>query len=140
MTGAEYMTSIQQTVREIRLLNEQIERYNHLATEVRSSVFPTDRVQTSRRHDRMVDAVLDIVKAKEALKQRIATLQAYEKEVGQLLLQLREESERILVYRYFEDMSFEGIAVELGYSKGRIYDLHKIALDQLTDLLNRSGK
>lgn len=140
MTGKEYMTLIQNNIREIRLLQEQIERYTILATEVRSAIFPADRVQTSRSDDRMINNIAKIAQAKETLKQRIATLQAYEEEARQFLLQLSEDYERLLVYKYFEGQSIANIAINLNYNESYIYELHKKALAELTDVLNRSGK
>lgn len=140
MTGKEYMSEIRQTVREIRFLNEQIERYTIIATEVRSAIFPADRVQTSRSGDRMIMNISKITQAKEALKERIAKLQAYEEEARQFLLQLKKDHERLLVYKYFDDLSVANIAINLNYNESYVYELHKKALDELTAVLKRSGK
>lgn len=134
------MTSIQKTIREIQMLNEQIVRYTTMATEVRSAIYPTDRVQSSRSGDRMINNVALIVQAKEALKQKIAILQAYEEEARQFLLQLKPDYERLLVYKYFEGLNVANIAINLNYNESYVYELHKKALDELTIILKRSGK
>lgn len=140
MTGQEYMQMIQKNRREIRMLLEQIERDSTIATGVRSATFTSSRVQSSRLDDRLTDITSRILTSTEHLKQRIKTFQDAENEARQLLVQLKDERERVLTYRYFDGMNMTQIADKLNYSYGHVYEVHNKALDDLTELLNRSGK
>lgn len=140
MTGQEYMQMIQKNRREIRMLLEQIERDSTIATGVRSATFTSSRVQSSRLDDRLTDITSRILTSTEHLKQRIKTFQDAENEARQLLVQLKDERERVLTYRYFDGMNMTQIADKLNYSCGHVYEVHNKALDDLTELLNRSGK
>jgi len=137
MTGEQYMNNIGKVRREIRLLMEQIERDTILASGVKAIRYDLDKVQTSPS-DRMPDIVATITITTDKLYKRIEELQQLEESARSLLLQLRAEHERVLVMRYFDEMSWENIAEKIGYNDKYIFELKDRALNELTQILQSS--
>lgn len=138
MTGREYMETIQRVRREVRLLREQIERDSVLAQGVTAIRYDRDRVQTSPIADRMGDIVAHIVETTETLYNRIALLQGLEEDARRLLINLEEDNERVLVYRYMDDMNWVSIAERMGYSEKHIFKIWDKALIELDNLINNT--
>jgi len=135
MTGKEYMERIRNVRREIRLLEEQILRDTVYASNVKAIRYDVDRVQTSPDGDRMADIISGIVGAEEKLHDKIRDLMKQEDEARQLLIQLREEQERVLVLHYFNGLKWDDVAEQTGYSLSRVYEIKNDGLNELTQLL-----
>lgn len=135
MTGREYMETIRKVRRDIRLLMEQIERDNVIASGVQAIRYDVDHVQTSPIGDRMSDIVANIVENTETLLNRIQTLQALEHDARHLLLNLKEEHERALVLHYIDDMPWSQVADKMGYGEKYIFVIRDNAFRELDDLL-----
>ena len=135
MTGKEYMERIRNVRREIRLLEEQILRDTVYASNVKAIRYDVDRVQTSPDGDRMADIISGIVGAEEKLHDKIRDLMKQEDEARQLLIQLREEQERVIVLHYFNDLKWDDVAEQTGYSLSRVYEIKNDGLNELTQLL-----
>lgn len=135
MTGKEYMEQIRQVRREIRLLEEQILRDTIYASNVKAIRYDVDRVQTSPDGDRMAEIISGIVGAEDKLYKKIMHLMRKEEEARAYLLQLREEQERVLVMHYFDDLKWDDVAEQTGYSLSRVYEIKNQALNELTDIL-----
>lgn len=135
MTGKEYMEQIRQVRREIRLLEEQILRDTIYASNVKAIRYDVDRVQTSPEGDRMAEIISGIVGAEDKLYKKIMHLMRKEEEARAYLLQLREEQERVLVMHYFDDLKWDDVAEQSGYSLSRVYEIKNQALNELTDIL-----
>lgn len=138
MTGRDYMETISRVKREIRLLMEQIERDSTLAQGVTAIRYDIDRVQTSPVSDRMGDIVARITEATALLYDRIALLQGLEEDARRLLVNLKQEHERVLVYRYIDDMGWAQVAERMGYNEKYIYSVGEAALKELDMLINNS--
>lgn len=135
MTGKEYMEQIRQVRREIRLLEEQILRDTIYASNVKAIRYDVDRVQTSPEGDRMAEIISGIVGAEDKLYKKIMHLMRKEEEARAYLLQLREEQERVLVMHYFDDLKWDDVAEQSGYSLSRVYEIKNQALNELTDII-----
>lgn len=135
MTGKEYMEQIRNVRREIRLLEEQILRDTVYASNVKAIRYDVDRVQTSPDGDRMADIISGIVGAEDKLYKKVKDLMKKEDEARDYLLQLQEEQERVLVIHYFNDLKWEDVAEQTGYSLSRVYEIKNEALNKLTELL-----
>ena len=135
MTGKEYMERIRNVRREIRLLQEQILRDTVYASNVKAIRYDVDRVQTSPDGDRMADIISGIVGAEDKLYKKVKDLMKKEDEARNYLLQLREEQERVLVLHYFNDLKWDDVAEQTGYSLSRVYEIKNDGLNELTQLL-----
>lgn len=135
MTGKEYMEQIRNVRREIRLLQEQILRDTVYASNVKAIRYDVDRVQTSPDGDRMADIISGIVGAEDKLYKKVTDLMKREDEARNYLLQLREEQERVLVLHYFNDLKWDDVAEQTGYSLSRVYEIKNDGLNELTQLL-----
>lgn len=135
MTGKEYMEQIRNVRREIRLLQEQILRDTVYASNVKAIRYDADRVQTSPDGDRMADIISGIVGAEDKLYKKVTDLMKREDEARNYLLQLREEQERVLVLHYFNDLKWDDVAEQTGYSLSRVYEIKNDGLNELTQLL-----
>lgn len=136
MTGRDYMETIRRVKREIRLLMEQIERDSVIAQGVTAIRYDVDRVQTSPVSDRMGDIVARITETTELLYDRISLLQGLEEDARRLLVNLKPEHERVLVYRYIDDMGWAQVSEKIGYNEKYIFTLRDSALNELDMLIN----
>lgn len=135
MTGKEYMERIRNVRREIRLLQEQILRDTVYASNVKAIRYDVDRVQTSPEGDRMADIISGIVGNEDKLYKKVKDLMKQEDDSRKYLLQLREEQERVLVLHYFNDLKWDDVAEQTGYSLSRVYEIKNEGLNKLTDVL-----
>ena len=135
MTGKEYMEQIRNVRREIRLLEEQILRDTVYASNVKAIRYDVDRVQTSPEGDRMADIISGIVGAEEKLYKKIEYLMKQEDEARMYLLRLQEEQERVIVLHYFNDLKWDDVAEQTGYSLSRVYEIKNEGLNKLSELL-----
>ena len=138
MTGRDYMETIRRVKREIRLLMEQIERDSTLAQGVTAIRYDIDRVQTSPVSDRMGDIVARITETTTLLYDRIALLQGLEEDSRRLLVNLTTEHERVLVYRYIDELSWISVAERMGYSEKHVFAVRDKALEELDELINNT--
>jgi len=132
------METIRRVKREIRLLMEQIERDSVIAQGVTAIRYDVDRVQTSPVSDRMGDIVARIAETTELLYDRISLLQGLEEDARRLLVNLKPEHERVLVYRYIDDMGWAQVSEKIGYNEKYIFTLRDSALNELDMLINNT--
>lgn len=132
------METIRRVKREIRLLMEQIERDSTLAQGVTAIRYDIDRVQTSPVSDRMGDIVARITETTTLLYDRIALLQGLEEDARRLLVNLTTEHERVLVYRYIDELSWISVAERMGYSEKHVFTVRDKALEELDELINNT--
>lgn len=129
------MERIRNVRREIRLLQEQILRDTVYASNVKAIRYDVDRVQTSPEGDRMADIISGIVGNEDKLYKKVKDLMKQEDDARKYLLQLREEQERVLVLHYFNDLKWDDVAEQTGYSLSRVYEIKNEGLNKLTDVL-----
>ena len=83
----------------------------------------------------MADIISGIVGAEDKLYKKVTDLMKREDEARNYLLQLREEQERVLVLHYFNDLKWDDVAEQTGYSLSRVYEIKNDGLNELTQLL-----
>ena len=135
MTGREYMETIQKVRRRIRLYTEQIARDYVIASDVTAIRYDKDKVQTSPIGDRMVEIVARIDETADKLRAEIERLQELESDAIHLLINLKEEHERVLTLHYIEDKGLMEVAEIMGYSERYIFELRSKALTELDSLI-----
>lgn len=131
MNAVEYMQTISQIRRRIRMLQERIVRDETLAAGVSAIRYDKEKVQTSASDDKMIDIIQRITDATEELKNEIHSLQIKEEEAIGYLVQLKEEHERVLSYHYLDGIEWSEVAKKMKYSPGYIYEVKDNALNEL---------
>ena len=117
------------------MYTEQIARDYVIASEVTAIRYDKDKVQTSPIGDRMVEIVARIDETADKLKAEIERLQELESDAIHLLINLKEEHERVLTLHYIEDKGLMEVAEIMGYSERYIFELRSKALTELDSLI-----
>lgn len=138
MNAKEYMHNIRSTRRKIRAIQDQIERDRNLAGGMTAIRYDKDRVQTSPVGDRMADIVAKIIETTDKLEQEIQSFQLMEEDAISILLNLRDEHERVLTYHYLDDLEMSKVAMIMGYNERYIYDIKDRALEELEKELKKT--
>lgn len=137
MNAYEYMKNIQKTRRRIRSLREQIERDTVLASGVSGIRYDKEKIQTSVVGDRMAEIVAKILETTKKLEIKIQEFQIMEEDAIGVLLNLKDEHERVLTYHYLDDIEMSKVAMLMNYNERYIYDLRDKALEELQKELDK---
>lgn len=140
MNGKEYMQRIKNLRLKIFIIEQKIVSNITEAEGVSAIRYDKDKVQVSPDGDRMTDIVAKIIELNEELYDQIDKLQKRLDEAQIFLEQLREEHTKVLVYYYFNNLSWEHIADKMGYNEKYIYELRDRALNELTEVLTKSER
>ena len=136
MTSKEYLSQARFLDASIRTKVEQIESLNDLATSCTAVISDMPR-NPNRGGSRMADAVLQIIDLQEEIKRDMMALVQLKREIMDVIKSVSSlEYQTILEKRYLCFISWERIAVELGYSIQHTYRLHDAALKELDRILN----
>lgn len=136
MTGREYMETIRKVKREIRMIMDDIEREAVLAAGVKAIRYDVDKVQTSPAGDRMADIIARITEDTDRLNERISYLLDLEETARRILVNLRDESARVLELHYLDGLSWVAISERMGYSDKHVFKLYDRALQEFDEILN----
>lgn len=136
MTGREYMETIRKVKREIRMIMDDIERETVLAAGVKAIRYDVDKVQTSPAGDRMADIIARITEDTDRLNERISYLLNLEETARRILVNLRDESARVLELHYLDGLSWVAISERMGYSDKHVFKLYDRALQEFDEILN----
>ncbi len=136
MTGREYMETIRRVKREIRMIMDDIERETVLAAGVKAIRYDVDKVQTSPAGDRMADIIARITEDTDRLNERISYLLDLEETARRILVNLRDESARVLELHYLDGLSWVAISERMGYSDKHVFKLYDRALQEFDEILN----
>ncbi len=136
MTGREYMETIRKVKREIRMIMDDIERETVLAAGVKAIRYDVDKVQTSPAGDRMADIIARITEDTDRLNERISYLLDLEETARRILVNLRDESARVLELHYLDGLSWVAISERMGYSDKHVFKLYDRALQEFDEILN----
>jgi len=136
MTGREYMETIRKVRREIRMIMDDIERETVLAAGVKAIRYDVDKVQTSPAGDRMADIIARITEDTDRLNERISYLLDLEETARRILVNLRDESARVLELHYLDGLSWVAISERMGYSDKHVFKLYDRALQEFDEILN----
>ena len=113
--------------------------------ELRSMLLPgairydKDKVQTSNNADSISDTVSKIMELEEKINTDIDELVELKSVARDNIERMENEVEKVILYkRYFNNESFENIAVECGYSWRHIHRLHGEALKNFDKIYKMS--
>ena len=113
--------------------------------ELRSMLLPgairydKDKVQTSNNADTITDTMLKIVDLEEKINADIDKLVEMKGLARDKIERMENDVEKVILYkRYFNNESFENIAVECGYSWRHIHRLHGEALKNFDKIYKMS--
>lgn len=136
MTSKEYLSQARFLDASIRTKVEQIESLNDLATSCTAVISDMPR-NPNRGGSRMADAILQIIDLQEEIKRDMMALVQLKREIMDVIKSVSSlEYQTILEKRYLCFISWERIAVELGYSIQHTYRLHDAALKEIDSILN----
>lgn len=139
MTSKEYLLQARFLDASIRTKMEQIEALNDLATSCTAVIRDIPR-NPNRGGSRMADAVMKIIDLQEEIKNDMIALVNLKSEIMDVIKAVSSlELRTILEKRYFSFISWERIAVELGYSIQHTYRLHDMALREVDEILKHES-
>lgn len=128
MTAREYLSRAYKLDREIKSKLDQIESLKDLATNC-SSVLTGMPRNPNKGGSPMTDAVCKIVDLRDELNRELAQLVDFKADAVKVIHRVKNSDYRlILEKRYLSYMSWETIAVELGYSESWVLKLHRKAI------------
>ena len=115
----------------IRYIDMMINCKLEQVAELRSMLLPgairydKDKVQTSNNADSISDTVSKIMELEEKINTDIDELVELKSVARENIERMENDVEKVILYkRYFNNESFENIAVECGYSWRHIHRLH----------------
>lgn len=139
MTSKEYLLQARFLDASIRTKVEQIESLNDLATSCTAVISDMPR-NPNRGGSRLEDAVLKIIDLQEEIKTDMIALVNLKREIMDVIKSVSSlELQTILEKRYLSFISWERIAVELGYSIQHAYRLHDAALQEVDEILKHES-
>lgn len=139
MTSKEYLLQARFLDASIRTKVEQIEALNDLATSCTAVISDMPR-NPNRGGSRMADAVMKFIDLQEEIKNDMIALVNLKREIMDVIKAVSSlELRTILEKRYLSFISWERIAVELGYSIQHTYRLHDMALKEVEEILKHES-
>lgn len=139
MTSKEYLLQARFLDASIRTKVEQIEALNDLATSCTAVISDMPR-NPNRGGSKMADAVMKIIDLQEEIKNDMIALVNLKREIMDVVKAVSSlELRTILEKRYLSFISWERIAVELGYSIQHTYRLHDMALREVDEILKHES-
>ena len=128
MTAKKYLSQAFYLDKRIRAKEKQLDWVKDHAVYVSPQL--SDMPKTSRAHrSALEEAVVRIVDLETEISKGISLLMQMKSDIAQTIRGINSmECETILEMRYLTFMSWEEIAVQLGYSQDYIYHLHRKAL------------
>ena len=129
----------------IRCIDMMINCKLEQVAELRSMLLPgairydKDKVQTSNNADSISDTVSKIMELEEKINTDIDELVELKSVARENIERMENDVEKVILYkRYFNNESFENIAVECGYSWRHIHRLHGEALKNFDKIYKMS--
>ena len=128
--------NVKQYLKQIRLLdkkiNQRIEEKDYLkgkAATVRSMIIHPDKIQQSLKPDKMESMMVKYIDLEHEIDNLIDQyVDLKHKIIGEIQQLDNVQHVDCLVQRYVEGRSFEAIALDMGYSVRRIFQIHSDAL------------
>lgn len=132
MTAKEYMEQARYLDMQINSKIEQIRNLNELATKA-TTVYSDMPHSPNRNTSRMEETVVKIIDLESEIDRDIDTLVDLKREIQAVINNVEDEKYRILLeLRYINQMSWEEIAVHLGYDLRYTHKIHGRALQKVT--------
>ena len=134
MTAKEYLSQARFLDIRIKSKIQQIESLNDLATSCTAVISDMPR-NPNRGGTKMADAVMKIIDLQEEIKKDMNELVELKREIMGVIKSVSNiEYQTLLEKRYLCFLSWEKIAVELGYSIQHTYRMHDAALEEIGDI------
>lgn len=134
MTAKEYLSQARFLDIRIKSKIQQIESLNDLATSCTAVISDMPR-NPNRGSTKMADAVMKIIDLQEEIKKDMNELVELKREIMGVIKSVSNiEYQTLLEKRYLCFLSWEKIAVELGYSIQHTYRMHDAALKEIGDI------
>lgn len=134
MTAKEYLSQARFLDIRIKSKIQQIESLNDLATSCTAVISDMPR-NPNRGGTKMADAVMKIIDLQEEIKKDMNELVELKREIMGVIKSVSNiEYQTLLEKRYLCFLSWEKIAVELGYSIQHTYRMHDAALKEIGDI------
>lgn len=134
MTAKEYLSQARFLDMRIKSKIQQIESLNDLATSCTAVISDMPR-NPNRGGTKMADAVMKIIDLQEEIKKDMNELVELKREIMGVIKSVSNiEYQTLLEKRYLCFLSWEKIAVELGYSIQHTYRMHDAALKEIGDI------
>ena len=137
--------SSKEFLNKIRYIDMMINCKLEQVAELRSMLLPgairydKDKVQTSNNADSISDTVSKIMELEEKINTDIDELVELKSVARENIERMENDVEKVILYkRYFNNESFENIAVECGYSWRHIHRLHGEALKNFDKIYKMS--
>ena len=131
MTAKEYLSQALHLDHRIDSKIEQIASLNALATKCTSAITGMPR-NPSPSQSTMADAVCKIIDLQELLKKDLSALVDLKREIMGVINGIEnDEYKTVLEKRYLCFLSWEQIAVDMGYEMSWLYRLHQRALEKV---------
>ena len=139
MTSKEYLLQARFLDASIRTKVEQIESLNDLATSCTAVISDMPR-NPNQGGSKMAAAVMKMIALQEEIKNDMIALVNLKREIMDVIKSVSSlELRTILEKRYLSFISWERIAVELGYSIQHTYRLHDMALKEVDEILKHES-
>lgn len=114
----------------IKTLEEKLLELEDLARKVSPSL-KKDMVDSSPNQDKLGETVTRIVELQALINREIGILKQKEKEVLLAISKLPSKEKRLMFLRYVYGLSWEEVAVEMGYSWRQIHNIHSNSLKKI---------
>ena len=131
MTAKEYLSQARYLDNRIKSKLLQIDSLNELATCCTPSYSDMPK-SPNREGSRMESAILDIIELEDEISKDVVELVALKKEIIEVIKQVgNTEYQTLLEERYLCFITWEQIAVDMGYELRYIHKLHGKALEEV---------
>ena len=131
MTAKEYLSQAYRLDQRINSKIEQVASLNDLATKCTSTLTGMPR-NPNRASSTMADAVGKIIDLQNEINQDIDRLVDLKREIVAVIKAIENpEYQTLLEKRYLCFLTWEKIAVDMGYDLRWLYRVHKRALDEI---------
>ena len=138
MSSKEFLHKISSVDMMLNCKLEQVEELRRilLPSEIR---YDKERVQSSHTSDQFTDTMSKVIELEEKINCDIDELVKLKSEARDIIEHMENDIEKVILYkRYFNNESFENIAVECGYSWRHIHRLHGEALKNFDKIYKMS--
>jgi len=131
MTAKEYLSQARYLGNRIKSKLLQIDSLNELATRCTPSYSDMPK-SPNHEGSRMESAILDIIELEDEISKDVVELVALKKEIVEVIKQVgNTEYQTLLEERYLCFITWEQIAVDMGYELRYIHKLHGKALEEV---------
>jgi len=117
-------------VKNISNLEDRLLELESVATKV-TTTLQQDVVDCSSNQSKMADQVASIIELQDTINEQLTKMYALQNKLQDKICDMPEREKCLLTLKYIEGLTWEEVAVEMGYSWQHIHRLHSIALRML---------